>query len=130
MGRLLEIARTLPVLTPPPGMPRTTCEISVKSELSSPQAYQKAPLALTAFDPAASAVLGILVQAGQPVPHPAIVVAMAMKGYDKTAARKAIASCQAKGWIEHNLISGYVLAFKDNIEYMEKAEDQENGEQI
>ena len=113
-----------------PSSLKPLCGASRGQERALTQAYQKAPLALTAFDPAASAVLGILVQAGQPAPHPAIVVAMAMKGYDKTAARKAIASCQAKGWIEHNLISGYVLAFKDNIEYMEKAEDPENGEQI
>ncbi len=109
MGRLLEIARTLPVLAPAPRALRTACEISVKSELSPPPAYQKATLALTAFDPAASAVLGILVHAGQPVPHPAIVAAMAMKGYDKAAAQKAIASCQTKGWIEHNLTTGYIL---------------------
>ena len=122
MGRLLEIARTLPVLVPPPRQAKAACKIkevvcekSVKSELSpggetrlEPEVkipVQSAP----AFHPAASAVLGLIACADLPLPHPQIVRDMAGQGYSKDAAKQSIAYCQKRGWIEHNLTTGYVL---------------------
>ena len=55
-------------------------------------------------------VLAVLTDAGGPVPYPQIVVALAGQGHQKESARQAIAEAQAQRWIEHNLISGYVLA--------------------
>lgn len=62
------------------------------------------------FDAPASAVLQILVQADQPVPHQDIVQRMQATGHDKTTAKQAIARCQKRRWIEHNLTTGYVLS--------------------
>lgn len=62
----------------------------------------------SALDPVTCAVLNVLVQAGRPVPHPQIVKVLATQGHSKAAAYAAIASCQGQGWIEHNLVSGFV----------------------
>ncbi len=61
------------------------------------------------FSPAASAVLAVLAEADRPVPHPGIVKALAGRGHGKAAACEAIALCQRRGWIGHDLTGGYVL---------------------
>ena len=61
------------------------------------------------WNQASADVLGILAGAGQPVLHSQIVKKMAGRGHGKEAAREAIAACQGRGWIWHNLVSGYVL---------------------
>ncbi len=62
------------------------------------------------WNQAAADVLTILIEADRPMPHPEIVRRMENRGHDKTAARQAIACCQKRRWIEHNLETGYVLA--------------------
>ncbi len=58
---------------------------------------------------AATDVVTILVEVDRPVPHPEIVRLMERRGHDKTTAKQAIAHCQKRRWIEHNLMSGYIL---------------------
>ena len=58
----------------------------------------------------AADVLAVLLNADTPLLHTALVAALADLGHGKAAACKAIADVQGKGWIEHNLVSGYVLA--------------------
>ena len=113
MGRFLEIARDTEHSTPahPPPMPEKN---SVSSFASAKLAVLVTPLkpvevAAPPFDAPASAVLQILVNADRPVPHPEIVRRMMAAGHDKTAAKQAIARCQKRRWIEHNLETGYVL---------------------
>ena len=55
-------------------------------------------------------VLDLLVKAGMPMSHTVLVQALAGRGYDKATACKGIAACQRHGWIEHNLVSGYILS--------------------
>ena len=62
------------------------------------------------YSPAASAVIGILVETGQPVLHSQIVKALVGRGQSKKWAREGIDFCQARGWIEHNLVTGYKLS--------------------
>lgn len=64
----------------------------------------------TPFDPAASAVMRLLAASPVPLPHPAIVKALSAGGMTKEAAKQGIGLCQSRGWIEHNLTTGYVLA--------------------
>ena len=61
------------------------------------------------FHPALAAVLAVLVEAAAPVPHNQIVKALVKGGQEKKAAKEAIAACQKRGWIEHNLLTGYIL---------------------
>jgi hypothetical protein len=105
MGRLLEIVRETE---------RTMLSVLAPSfvPLSAPAVLPIAVLPVRAepqFDQAASDVLGILVQADQPVPHSRIVAALVAKGYTKVEACQAIARCQKRRWVEHNLTTGYVL---------------------
>ncbi len=58
-------------------------------------------------------VLDLLVKAGMPMSHTGLVRALARQGYEKATACKGIAACQHHGWIEHNLVSGYVLSVDD-----------------
>ncbi len=61
------------------------------------------------WDQAAADVLDILARADGPMPHPGIVKALAGRGHEKAAAQAAIAGCQGRGWIWHNLTTGYEL---------------------
>ena len=67
-------------------------------------------MALGEWNECQAGVLDLLVKAGMPMSHMVIVQALAGRGYDKATAYKAIAACQRHGWIEHNLVSGYVLS--------------------
>ena len=62
-----------------------------------------------AEDPAAAAVLLLLSASVLPLPHPQIVRLLSGQGFGKDAAKAAIGRCQVRGWIEHNLTTGYVL---------------------
>jgi len=54
-------------------------------------------------------VVNLIAQAGQPVSHSIILKALAETGRDKASVRQAIACCQRQGWIEHDLVTGFVL---------------------
>jgi hypothetical protein len=108
MGRFLEIARgsgMLPALLGPRTAPSPP---SIMRPIPLPP--MQTPAAVPPFDAPASAVLQILVVADQPVPHPEIVRRMLAAGHDKTAACQAIARCQKRRWIEHDLTAGYVIS--------------------
>jgi hypothetical protein len=109
MGRFLEIARgtgPLPALLGPrTGSDPAAVSLSVLMPPLKPVLVAEPP-----FDASASAVLQILVAADRPVPHPEIIRLMEPRGHDKTAARQAIARCQKRRWIEHDLVAGYVLS--------------------
>lgn len=63
------------------------------------------------WNQAASDVLDIIVKAGQPVTHSQFIKQLCRShGYSKETAKAAIVFCQSKGWMEHNLTTGYVLA--------------------
>ena len=62
-----------------------------------------------AVNPAVHAVLKLLALSPAPIPHPSILKALMEDGASKEAAKAAIGFCQARGWIEHNLTTGYVL---------------------
>ena len=94
-------------------------ELNELNELSpAAQGYQSAPRNQLAgcnppaaeWNQSASDVLDVLVKAGAPQFHTAIIGKMAERGYSKASAYQAIAHCQGRGWIWHNLVSGYELA--------------------
>ena len=85
--------RLAPVLAPVPTPPRPAAP-----------APRPAP-----FHPALADVLAVLVEAAAPVPHNRIVKALVKGGQEKKSAKEAIAACQKRGWIEHNLLTGYIL---------------------
>ena len=58
----------------------------------------------------AADVLDILARAGVPLLHTALANALMGRGYSKAEARMAISDCQGRGWIEHDLVSGYILS--------------------
>ena len=62
------------------------------------------------FGQSATDVLAVLVKANAPLPHTALLAALAGRGHGNAAAYKAIADVQGRGWIEHNLITGYIIA--------------------
>ncbi len=108
MGRFLEMVRELEkTMTLPTVQPASPIKLPLLP--IPPPVPAPLPAAETPFDAPASVVLQILVQADQPVPHPEIVRRMEQHGHDKTAAKQAIARCQKRRWIEHNLETGYVL---------------------
>jgi hypothetical protein len=109
MGRFLEIARETEGLPAPPEQRLVPSPAAINLPFPVPPLK---PVSVTEppFDALASAVLNILVDADQPVPHTEIVRQMGSRGHDKTAARQAIARCQKRCWIEHNLTTGYVLS--------------------
>lgn len=108
MGRLLDLARETEdlALLPKP----TKAWVVEKGPVTPVILPHTLATAEPPFDALASAVLGIIVQAGQPVKHLDIVKALMGQGYDKTSARQAIARCQKWRWIEHDLETGYILA--------------------
>ena len=67
-------------------------------------------VALAEWNACQAGVLDLLVKAGMPMSHTVLVQSLAQRGYDKATACKGIAACQRYGWIEHDLISGYVLS--------------------
>ena len=87
-----------------PPDPRLSCPTISQTVISEKRAT------LVEWNACQAGVLDLLVKAGLPMSHTALVQALAGRGYDKTTAYKAIAACQRHGWIEHNLVSGYVLA--------------------
>ena len=108
MGRLLEIVRDMKWLPTLSG--RTVVPGPAAPPRSVPVPPKPCQAAETPFDAPASAVLQIIVQAQQPLSHPEIVRRMLRRGHDKTAACQAIARCQKRRWIEHNLETGYILS--------------------
>lgn len=106
MGRLLDIARqTRGTLHPSPlpaEAPRN--DRAVNSLPVLPPIPVKPPQDLPTAD-----VMALITEARQPVPHSAIVKALAERGHGKGTARQAIAWCQGQGRIVHNLMTGYVL---------------------
>lgn len=114
MGRYLTIARDTEHQTPahPPPMPEKNL---ISSVARATLAVLVSPMKLIepvkpAFDAPASAVLQLLVQSDRPLPHQEIVRRMKAAGHDKTTAKQAIARCQKRHWIEHNLETGYILS--------------------
>ena len=89
------------VLPPNPQVPCLTVSQTVIDEVR---------VALGEWNECQAGVLDLLVKAGMPISHTVLVQALAGRGYDKATARKGIAACQRYGWIEHNLVSGYVLS--------------------
>ena len=82
------------------GMPAAGACPSILASLPEPPVWSQS----------AADVLDILVKAGAPMLHTALVAALAAGGHGKAAVRKAIADAQGRGWIEHNLTTGYVLS--------------------
>lgn len=105
MGRLLDIARRTPVCATAPlsATPRP-------EPAPSPAPIPPRPEPTPPLDRPASDVLAALVHADQPLTHTALLHALAERGHTKEAARQAIARCQHRRWIEHNLTTGYVLS--------------------
>ena len=118
MGRLLEIARAVPVVK----IAGHEAATKQKRELDQTEyrttRVSPKPLAneLNEFGPPpkysqpAADVLDIIVKTGVPVLHSQIVRDMAGRGHGKEAAREAIELCQLRRWIEHDLVDGYELA--------------------
>ncbi len=106
MGRLLDIARqtrsTLGSSSSPVEAPQKACVVNSLPTL--PPLPVKPPYGLPT-----AAVISLIAEARQPVPHSTIIKALAGRGHSKGNARQAIAWCQGQGWIEHNLVVGYVL---------------------
>ena len=118
MGRFLEIARdtehSMPT-HPPPMLEKNSISNLASAALAVlVSSLKPGEVTEPPFDAPASAVLQILVNADRPVPHPEIVRRMIAAGHDKTAARQAIARCQKRRWIEHNLVTGYILLLEGN----------------
>ena len=108
MGRLIDIARTTK------GAPRpSAAPVDASREDSPPNRLPPfrpaSVLAEPLYDMVAADVVNLIAQAGQPVSHSTILKALAETGRDKVSARQAIARCQKQGWIEHDLVTGYVL---------------------
>ena len=93
----MDIARRLPDVETDPAASRG--EGNAKSWAGSSE-----------WDQGAADVLDLLARADAPLSHTAIVRGLAGRGYGKAAAYKAIAGCQGRGWIEHDLTTGYVLS--------------------
>ena len=66
--------------------------------------------AAESFHRPASIVLQLVTQSEVPQSHTALTHALQEAGHTKDAAREAIAEAQGRGWIEHDLKRGYVLA--------------------
>ena len=122
MGRLLDIARTLPNVAPPPqtraseGVEQTTRIDQVadpttgtRKPLPSAGSAQSAIRQTIEYNPTAADVLDVLVRADAPLQHTAILKRLGARGHSKKAGSQAIKLCQRRGWIEHNLVSGYIL---------------------
>jgi hypothetical protein len=62
------------------------------------------------WDAETAEVLTVLVEAAAPVPHQHLLTSLARRGHSREAARAAIGRSQASGWIQHDLVSGYVLS--------------------
>ena len=121
MGKLLDIARAVAVVdTGPQERARTRIDRSdhtacrteggLGCEVSERSAVRRSVGQGGAFSQPAADVLAVLLNADTPLLHTALVAALADLGHGKAAACKAIADVQGKGWIEHNLVSGYVLS--------------------
>ena len=121
MGRLLDIARAVAVVdTGPEERARTRIEQSdhtayrtaggLGCEVSERSAVSRSVGQGGDFIQPAADVLAVLIKADTPLLHTAIVAALADRGHGKAAAYKAIADVQGRGWIEHNLITGYIIA--------------------
>ena len=87
-----------------PPDPRLSCPTISQTVISEKRAT------LVRWNACQAGVLDLLVKAGLPMSHTALVQSLAQRGYDKATACKGIAACQRYGWIEHNLVSGYVLS--------------------
>lgn len=108
MGRYLDMARDTKNLAVLPELsPMTSGETWPSFPLP---AAPEPRLAEDDFDGPASDVLDILARAEQPIPHSQIVKAMTNKGHERTEAKQAIARCQKREWIEHNIATGYILS--------------------
>ena len=108
MGRLLDIARkTKETLQPSVASADASRKDSSPNRLPPfrPASVPAEPL----YDRVAADVVNLIAQAGQPVSHSTILKALAETGRDKALVRQAIARCQRQGWIEHDLVTGFVL---------------------
>ena len=112
MGRLLDIAQAVPRMN----------EQQEVSQESLREKREKVRLPKSGWNQAAADVLNILVSAGKPLPLSALVQQMTERGHPKKKARAEVLSCQWRGWIEHNLVSGYILS---GMAAGEKEEDVE-----
>lgn len=72
----------------------------------------------------AADVLALVAGAGAPLPHPALLRELMERGWAKEKARAAITTCQTRGWIEHDLMNGYVLASAAGIADDDQGEKQ------
>lgn len=82
------------------------CETAEKPR----QKGQKVTKASADFHRPASTVLRLVTQSDVPQSHTALTRTLQEAGHTKEAAREAIAEAQGRGWIEHDLKLGYVLA--------------------
>ena len=108
MGRLLDIARkTRGTLRPSAAPAEASRKDSPPNRLPPfrPASVPAEPL----YDRVAADVVNLIAHAGRPVSHSAILKTLAATRRDKASVRQAIACCQKQGWIEHDLITGYVL---------------------
>ena len=108
MGRLLDIARKTKETLRPSAAPAEASRKDSPPNRFPPFRPASVP-AEPLYDRVAADVVNLIAQAGQPVSHSIILKALAETGRDKASVRQAIACCQKQGWIEHDLITGYVL---------------------
>lgn len=62
------------------------------------------------WNPRVSELLGLMAQTCKPVPHDRIVKALGERGWTKAGAVQSIGWAQERGWIEHDLMHGYILS--------------------
>lgn len=117
MGRFLDIAQAVPLVET--ALAKQTVKRIQQLDAASYQAeaeHRRAVSDLSAVNPVAgwsqpaADVLDILVKTDAPIEHAVLMAALAEKGHGKAAAYKAIADVQGLCWIEHNLMTGYVLS--------------------
>ena len=117
MGWFLDIAQAVPLVE------TALAEQTVKRipkldtvEYRAEAEHGRAVSDLSAVSPVAgwsqpaADVLDILVKTDAPLEHAVLMAALAEKGHGKAVAYKAIADVQGLCWIEHNLMTGYVLS--------------------
>ena len=109
MGRLLDIART----TKGTIQPSATTADAFRGDSPPSRLPPLRPASVPAeplYDITAAEVINLIAQACRPVSHSTILKTLAEAGQDKVSVRQAIARCQKRGWIEHDLVTGFVLS--------------------
>jgi len=108
MGRLLDIARkTKGTLRPSAAPADAFRKDSPPNRLPPfrPASVPAGPL----YDMVAADVVNLIAQVGRPLSHSTILKTLVATGRDRVSVRQAIARCRKQGWIEHDLVTGYVL---------------------